>query len=500
MLTIRRLFLSLVLWATVFLLLGPANGAPQGGGPSKPVRPGPPKTLQPKGLPEIPSDAPLTVLRGEHGRTSGQVYQAGGLYARGYKLQHLNGSPLSAEQLDKASNILQHVRGFTKDYTRYVSTTTSREIAQLFASDTNPDVASDDLAKYGVIYECAVDAKVINAEKSIPEGKYPPQYLGQEEYSVAGGIPTKQIKGTYQAVRTDDQYVYWEYTANPQFDQKYLQNPKDGGAQPDLATEIEGSKTRLDTYVRETVFKGDADGFNQFWVETPDETAEARKKQEEEARKKQEEEARKKEEEARKKQEEEARKKQEEEAREKQEEEARKKQEEAKAQEVAKEKAVNSANKLKDSSGSGSWVGNVLGGVAAGIGALGGAAFATGAAVGTAGGVAAGGTAAGSGVALLTAAESISATVPEVAQVIAEFNPQLANEILLDLAPSPPSTPLGPVPEPPLLGRRDELHDMIAREVSALWAFQAAGPTFERAFKQACQVSIERARLKMLSF
>ncbi|RDA88771.1 hypothetical protein CP532_4144 [Ophiocordyceps camponoti-leonardi (nom. inval.)] len=125
-------------------------------------------------------------------------------------------------------------------------------------------------------------------------------------------------------------------------------------------------------------------------------------------------------------------------------------QEEALAQaQAAKQKAIQSAEKLRDGSSSESVIGKILGGVAAGVGSLGLAAFATGLASGGAtaagGGVAAaagGGMAAASGstVNLLTAVESIDATVSEVAAVLAEYNPEMALELMLENAPKVPTT------------------------------------------------------------
>ncbi|PHH59318.1 hypothetical protein CDD81_3387 [Ophiocordyceps australis] len=159
----------------------------------------------------------------------------------------------------------------------------------------------------------------------------------------------------------------------------------------------------------------------------------------------------------------------------------------------ARAKAVDSANKLAGDSDSGSWLGGVLGGVATGIALMGGSAIAAASAAG--GSVASGaatGTAAGAQVpALLSAQQSIAVTTAEVASVVAEVNPELGLQILLDSVPPPPTTP--PVPQyaviqGPVLEKRD---------ASAKRAFQVAGPALERAFTDAFHLALKEARLHM---
>ncbi|KAM4060594.1 hypothetical protein HRG_001856 [Hirsutella rhossiliensis] len=187
------------------------------------------------------------------------------------------------------------------------------------------------------------------------------------------------------------------------------------------------------------------------------------------------------------------------------EEEARKiKQKEEEERQAARQKAVDSAERLKSSSNNGAWARDAFIGAAAGISTLTAAAFATSAAIGGAGGVAAGSAAAGGtaagGLALLSAAESISVTIPEVAQVIAEIDSDMALEILLESAPRPPTSLGPPVPkgtlDGPQLGRRSSI---LSRDLSSdkEWVFQAIGPAFERAFLEACMISIGIARHTM---
>ncbi|PHH78437.1 hypothetical protein CDD80_6844 [Ophiocordyceps camponoti-rufipedis] len=106
---------------------------------------------------------------------------------------------------------------------------------------------------------------MINAIKSIPTDKYPSWYKNQKEFSVAGGVPMGQIKGWFVPKYMNDQEIHWGFIPNPDFDPAYLANLKDGGAQPQLAGPVEGSKERLESYVKDVVFKGDEDKFRGFW-------------------------------------------------------------------------------------------------------------------------------------------------------------------------------------------------------------------------------------------
>lgn len=84
----------------------------------------------------------------------------------------------------------------------------------------------------------------------------------------------------------------------------------------------------------------------------------------------------------------------------------------------------------------------------------------------------------------------------DVAEVVAEVDPQMALDILLDSAPAPPTTlpGAGPIPEGPLLGKRD---DVFARAGSAAWAFQVAGPTLQRTVEAAGLLALKEARIEM---
>ncbi|KAK2591709.1 hypothetical protein QQS21_010594 [Conoideocrella luteorostrata] len=165
---------------------------------------------------------------------------------------------------------------------------------------------------------------------------------------------------------------------------------------------------------------------------------------------------------------------------------------------AAKQKAVQSVEKLKNDSGSRSWIGNVLGGIAVGIGALGGAAF--GASFATTAGSAAsqGIAAAGASVTLRAAAKSVSITLPEIVQVVSEFNPDMAMEIMLDAAPRPPVS-LGPSVSRKILEAPASIHPRTSLSDKD-WVSRAVSPTFERAFREACRISIQSARHAMIIY
>ncbi|PFH61490.1 putative enterotoxin [Ophiocordyceps unilateralis] len=269
-------WLSFLLSFFIVLLPQPGESQllPRGAGwsrpkaPEKPSSPGSPHPLsgsklknpdrQPIGLPDLPDDSPTYVLRGETGRTAKDVQQAGGLYAQG------RGKVIAKDDEDLACNLIYHVEGSIAPISKYVSTTTSKEIAFTFATDGLEPVG--ELSRYGTIYMIAVDPKMINTIKSIPLGDYPESYRNQKEFSVTGGVSMKQIKGWYQPKKIDHEEVHWEFTENSDFDNAYLQAPKDGGAQPQLAGSIDGSKERLERYVERVIFKGDESGFKQFWA------------------------------------------------------------------------------------------------------------------------------------------------------------------------------------------------------------------------------------------
>ncbi|KAM4054991.1 heat-labile enterotoxin alpha chain domain-containing protein [Hirsutella rhossiliensis] len=431
-----------------------------------------------------------------------------------------------------------------RKHSAYVSTSLSLPIAVDFA-------ATKAKLKQGWVYRIRPAANMVDMPKSLHVGRE----NEEEEYSALGGIRFEQITDALRIPlsfgrRSQVKYEDWEDLArqvadywkknplqdgtpaqaeaknghwvNTDYDSKYDQVPEITGhpllaglsipqerplptdeakwdatwrEAPFNSIKIEDRKTARE-YAKDFMAEiGAPNGWLKDYplFETPDPSMGAREQEEKEAKEKAEREAKEKAgKEAKEKADREAKEKQEREAKEKADREAKEKAE--KEARDAQEKAVDNANKLAGSSDSGSWLGKVLGGAAAGIGTLAGSAFLTSVAVG---GTAAGGAVGSGGVALLGAAESISVTTSEVAAVVAEVDPDMAVQILLDSVPAPPTTPpipAGPVAEGPLLGRR---RTTLARAVSPGWAFRAAGPALERAFGDACQLAIKEARLDM---
>ncbi|KAF4580838.1 putative enterotoxin [Ophiocordyceps camponoti-floridani] len=223
--------------------------------------------LRPVGLPDLQDESPRFVLRGEYGRSPADVRRAGGLYARGRY-----GSPEKGIE-DVACNLVYHVQGRSAPFTKFVSTTTSKEMAMIFASN-NLELPGE-WSRYGTIYMIAADSKMINAIKSIPTDKYPSWYKNQKEFSVAGGVPMSQIKGWFVPKYMNGREIHWGFIFNADFDTAHLENLKDGGAQPQLAGPVEGSKERLESYVKDVVFKGDEGEFRRFWYPENDRGASA---------------------------------------------------------------------------------------------------------------------------------------------------------------------------------------------------------------------------------
>ncbi|TWU78548.1 hypothetical protein ED733_002865 [Metarhizium rileyi] len=192
--------------------------------------------------------------------------------------------------------------------------------------------------------------------------------------------------------------------------------------------------------------------------------------------------------------------------------EAREKEEAEKAEAKRKEeaekahaKAVDSAQKIASNAGGNPWLGTVLGSVAGGLAAVAGSAFMTASVAGgmagaglSAGGAIAGGLGAAASVPLLSAEASVSVTAAEVASVVAEVDPQLALEMLLDTAPEVskalPSLADAAAPVA-IASKRDDASP--PRDVSAKWAFQVAAPALERAFEESLRLAIKEARLEM---
>lgn len=176
-----------------------------------------------------------------------------------------------------------------------------------------------------------------------------------------------------------------------------------------------------------------------------------------------------------------------------------------KAAEDARSRAVEHINQNSSSPDTPTWLVGVLAGVGGLLSTIGGGAMAALASGGAgAAGTAAAAAAAAEGVGLLSAEASIEASISEVTSVVAEFDPDMAIQILLDSAPTAPTTPPGLAEPVALSGKRALIAPrqlLEARtgqqEAARKWAAQALGPALRRAVVAACELALREARQEM---
>ncbi|KAM3429612.1 hypothetical protein NHJ13734_008107 [Beauveria thailandica] len=176
-------------------------------------------------------DSPSTVFRGDM-RSPDILRTEGGSWCKGLKYTE----ELTAAEQNKAYSLFFHHEGVTKDYTRYVSTTTEPRIAKDFATNINT-------GEYGYVYRISTDPKMIDVVKTLKPDNMISKYVEQSEYAVLEGVPWQQIEGWYKASALTPEHIEKLkngekieelFEANPDFDSKYLAM-RSSGAQHQLA-------------------------------------------------------------------------------------------------------------------------------------------------------------------------------------------------------------------------------------------------------------------------
>lgn len=195
------------------------------------------------------------VYRGEVGVTPKQVEERGGFYSLAYQREQ-QGYPLSNRKRRRGSNLQYHAVGnegevfagrpgiyeSTAEYTRYVSTSSSNEIA-LFHIFKNKDFKSYKSRKVGYIYKIQADERFVDVNASL-QGYT--RFAGELEQAAIGYIPWEQVEGWYEIsyermtdlqsgrVTVKEGEPNYPYFENPKFNPETV--PKKGrGAEPGLA-------------------------------------------------------------------------------------------------------------------------------------------------------------------------------------------------------------------------------------------------------------------------
>ncbi|EQL02214.1 Heat-labile enterotoxin IIA, A chain [Ophiocordyceps sinensis CO18] len=225
---------------TFFLLLslGRVRGAPSpAGGDTTTNTPAPP-TLG-------------FVWRGEAGgatgRTPDDIRRAGGMWARGFTTP---AGELTPEQVERGSNLLAHANGGTRQYTQYVSTSTSFGAAINFAVRPAPELANE----IGYLYRIRTNWAMVDVNLALGDLS---AFRSQEEQAVAQGIPWSQVLGWYEvtladlnrALGSDDPVSQLRgFIRNADFhpDATYA-----SGAQPQLNPTHQSAAENFQTFVRD---------------------------------------------------------------------------------------------------------------------------------------------------------------------------------------------------------------------------------------------------------
>ncbi|PHH88531.1 putative enterotoxin [Cordyceps sp. RAO-2017] len=172
-----------MLFTTLVLFLGLVQAAPSPGGKDK-------KGGRTASTP-APSD-PGFVWRGERsfpgGRTPDDVRRSGGMWALGSQIDGL-----TPEQLETGSSLWMHAGSSQRQYSQYVSTTTSITVGLDFATRGSQ-------GRVGYLYRIRTNWAAIDMNRSLGDAS---PYTEQLEQAFAQGIPWSQVLGWYEVTLAD---------------------------------------------------------------------------------------------------------------------------------------------------------------------------------------------------------------------------------------------------------------------------------------------------------